>query len=302
MKDMKIRSYIIALLASIVVVSCSDDDTYVPAPVPADGCIAAYFDADNESDYILTPEELAENSSITLTVSRKVTDAAVSVPVVVEYKADAFEVPASVDFAAGEKTSKLVIKFPNIENYVNPYLELDGSDRFVASVLVSKWTSIASNVKMYLSQWSGGNVNGVSTYTGEIFWLEGLNKFRVDNFFNSGVDLLFTIVNEKFDISDKSTWNGYFLPTSNVDKDTWGDPYYILTDNSGKTAGWKVGDSDNAITLFSFYDPNSSYSYFNANGNTSTTYGGYAATYVSFEDGTENYYYFYFDWNAAAGN
>jgi hypothetical protein len=258
---------------------------------------------------------LAENSSITLTVSRKVTDAAVSVPVVVEYKADAFEVPASVDFAAGEKTSKLVIKFPNIEkyttsklsirladDYVNPYLELDGSDRFVASVLVSKWTSIASNVKMYLSQWSGGNVNGVSTYTGEIFWLEGLNKFRVDNFFNSGVDLLFTIVNEKFDISDKSTWNGYFLPTSNVDKDTWGDPYYILTDNSGKTAGWKVGDSDNAITLFSFYDPNSSYSYFNANGNTSTTYGGYAATYVSFEDGTENYYYFYFDWNAAAGN
>ena len=301
---MKIKSYILALLACTAFVGCDNDDEYTPAEKPASDCMTVYFDASNVTDYILTPEEVASSPSVTLTVSRENTDKAATIPVIVEYKADVFDIPTSVSFEQGAATANLVVSFPNIESfktsefsirlgddYVNPYVQVNGSDKFHASILVSQWTPIFSDVNAFIGDYYGNTASGTSAYKNTVYWLEGLNKFCIKNFLNTGIDLQFSIVNDKFDVNDRSTWTGAFNPLNNMDTSSWGSPYYILADNEGNTLEWTIAEGDSkGITTFALYDPTNT-SYAGADLTTATGCYIWGNVYNYFSDGTGGWYY-----------
>jgi hypothetical protein len=115
------NKYFLALLTGgLMFVSCSDEIEREPSPVVDPDCLGAYFvpgegfDATNNSYYYeLEPEN---ETKVTLMVGREKTDAAATVPlVVITNTEDVFEIPASVEFAAGQKEAPVIISFPNAE-------------------------------------------------------------------------------------------------------------------------------------------------------------------------------------------
>lgn len=140
MKNIKYILFTAAAGLCLTLASCSEDK-YEPGPEPANDCMEAYFLSSNSSEYILG----SESTSVTLEVGRLKADNAASIPVIVEAKDEAFKVPSTVEFQAGEATAELTVTFEGIEiqkekkftirladEYVNPYTVHDGSDVFSA--------------------------------------------------------------------------------------------------------------------------------------------------------------------------
>ena len=129
MKNIKYILFTAAAGLCLTLASCSEDK-YEPGPEPANDCMEAYFLSSNSSEYILG----SESTSVTLEVGRLKADNAASIPVIVEAKDEAFKVPSTVEFQAGEATAELTVTFEGIEiqkekkftirladEYVNPY-------------------------------------------------------------------------------------------------------------------------------------------------------------------------------------
>ena len=89
--------------------ACSDSVERDPSPTVSPDCVGAYFSETNTYNYELDPAI----TSITLTVGRDKSDAAVTVPVKVLSNSDnIFVIPESVSFAAGESETTLEVTFP----------------------------------------------------------------------------------------------------------------------------------------------------------------------------------------------
>lgn len=109
MKNIKFFRYLgLAISAGLLLgfSSCSDDDDYAPGNPAPDNCMGVYFAAGNAAEFILTPDQ----ETVNVKVCRKVAAEAASVPVKVEYTdTTAIQVPATVEFAQGEKEATLTI-------------------------------------------------------------------------------------------------------------------------------------------------------------------------------------------------
>ena len=162
MKNIKFFRYLgLAISAGLLlgVSSCSDDDDYAPGNPAPDNCMGVYFDAGNAAEFILTPDQ----ETVDVKVCSKVAAEAASVPVKVEYTdTAAIQVPATVEFAQGEKEATLTISVKGLtpkkkfgfkidvdEAYADPYTKQDGSTVLQSSVLVSQWTKVLENVQFY---------------------------------------------------------------------------------------------------------------------------------------------------------
>ena len=159
---------------------------------------------------------------------RKVTTEAASVPVTVISSDAIFKIPATVDFAAGEETAELTILFPDMEvgkkyrfeiavtdrKLADPYLEYEnGATHFAAVVNIESWELMA-HASFYFED------SRFDVFEADIYQATGTNKYKIENFLNSGKDLVYTLedgnVVPQGDLLDDSYWylydNDDYLP------------------------------------------------------------------------------------------
>lgn len=205
-KYIKISLFVIALS----LLGCSDYvDTEIESPIVDNAGVS--FANENATSYELQP---GENAFITLKVKRSQGGSAIDVPIqVVTNTDDAFIVPASVSFAAGETSKDLVVRMSPTapagtplklqiafdENYVNPYLASYGD--YSGEVLLLNW--IKYSVGTYTAAFFG------SSWEQELFQAEGTNRFRFFDLYAEGYH--YTFLWEKGETAIE------FLETPNAD-------------------------------------------------------------------------------------
>ena len=305
------KNIILTMSAALLCISLSGckEDSYQPGPETAAGTISAYFTSGNEANVIITPEEYAESNVLSLTVRRKIADAAASVPVVITYKDDKFDVPATVDFAAGEAETTLDITMNDLElkkkyaysirlddSYVDHYSICDGSDVFTGSVLISRWLKVVEDGMFYY-----GDKVFPSTYS-DIYWLDGQDNFYIENFLGSRINLGFRIKHldkngtDVFSPGDTTTWNGIFEPTDHYLNDPTGGSYWWLMSDvtNEEYAYWTPEGSDLGVNYINFYrDDANEYAMIYIAGKKEDdkdwSYGGWLTPYIYFSDGSSSY-------------
>ncbi len=327
MKKMIIDKSICAASAALLLAaaSCSKDTGYAPGPETPDGCIAAYFSASNESSIIISPEDYAASNVITLEVAREVSDASVSVPIEVLYKSSEIEIPATVEFLSGESRATVDIRLNGLQEkveyafsikladgYADHYTALDGSDVFNGSVLIARWTKVVEDATFYFI-----NEYFPTTYS-DIYHLDGFNRFYIDDFLGSGIDLGFSIKSYDeangtfipFSATDKKTWTGKFEPLDHYLNDPDGSSWWwLMSDVTNYAyACWKPEGFNSYINYINFYDSDSTtYAWIDMNGST-TEMTGYLCSYTylsPYESPAEDfdnytcpgYLYVYMYWN-----
>lgn len=287
--DNNILKYLsMATLALVMAAACDDDSGYEPGPATASDTISAYFASSNESSYTFTPEEYAASDGIDLTVSRLKADAAATVPITVVSADDVFDIPSSVSFAAGEASATIRVTYSGLatgtdysfiirlaDEYTDHYAQLDGSPVFTATVMIANWKKVVEDALFYDS-------DGYfpKTYS-DIYVLEGQNKFYIEDFLGTGVNLGFTLSGGEFSYNDKATWSGYFQLTDHyVESVSDGYLYWYLLDDDGAYAKW-----DDTVADYYIYGGTTS-SLFNPVDmlGSETSYAGYLYGYIDYAD------------------
>lgn len=244
--------------------------------------MGVYFAAGNAAEFILTPDQ----ETVNVKVCRKVAAEAASVPVKVEYTdTTAIQVPATVEFAQGEKEATLTISVKGLtpkkkfgfkidvdEAYADPYTKQDGSTVLQSAVLVSQWTKVLENVQFYYAGFTDLPV----TYS-DIYQLEGVNQFYITNMLGSGADLYFKI-NGTFNADNLADCSGELVSEEGkgaaiYDHQTYKENYIVAGVDSSTGDylwNWTVGD----VNINSFM-----------------WYGGYGYSTYSYIDFTKKYIY-----------
>lgn len=254
--------------------SCSDDE-YQRGEEPVPYNMTAYFSSKNQAEYVFTPEDLAVTSTLQLEVKRLQSDDAASVPVIVVEKDDVFKIPATVDFKAGESTATLNVEYDGIEEqklcklsirldekYIDPYKKIDGSNLYATSVYVSRWRQISKNVGFWFEN-INDTYNKKFFHSANLYQLEGQNRFRFEDYLGSGIDMQFSIIPTKsnitFSATDPNTWQGRLEPKSNyMDggqvalNGVYYNCWWFMKD--GETfASWKLPVFDVTVNYINFF-------------------------------------------------
>ena len=313
---MKTKAFLCAAAAglALLAVSCDKGDGYEKGLETPDGCMAAYFTSSNESSIIMTPEEYAESDILTLNVERAVSDAAASVPIEVVIGNDKIEVPSTVEFQAGEATSSIDIKLNNLEEkveysftikiadeYVDHYTIRDGSDVYTGNIIIAKWMKVVDGGAFRFKK------DYFPTTYSDIYHLDGFNRFYIENFLGSGIDLGFSIKSHNgskfipFSDTDKSTWKGMFQPLDHYMNDPNGYSYWWLMSDviNFEYAGWTPEGYSLGINYINFYmSDDTTYAYIDMNGyGSNNTDNGYLCSYTYLSDDSEpGYIYVYMYW------
>lgn len=295
----------------------SDDDNYQPAEKVAADNLGAYFASSNEADAIITPEEYASHPTVDLVVKRKNKKGAATIDVTVDQADPEFEIPSNVDFKDGDSTAILSVGCKNMEqnkNYklsihlqesaTNPYEKVDGSYKFNYSLLIARWVKVVEQGRFSCSD------SRLPQVYSDIYQLEGQNKFRIENFLGSGLDLSFYIIPQDkggtwtasaFSATDRTTWSGIFMPLDHYLNDPDGyDYWWLMGDGESDYASWTPVGSDLGVSYVNFYKDTTSdnYASIDMNGST-TTYAGFLIPYIYFSDGSESgYQYIYMNWDS----
>ncbi len=161
---MKIKNIFLSLAAAtMLLTACGNDDLELgdsTTPKVEASCPAVEFSAANKTTLEVDPSD----PTVSFTVVRKATDAA-SYPIKVVEGADNFNIPTSVDFAAGEtekdinvsvkesaaQGTPLALELTFDEANLNPYTT--GIKDFVANVTVIKWEAAGTGY------WMGNIIN-----------------------------------------------------------------------------------------------------------------------------------------------
>lgn len=277
MKDMmKINTffYMAVICLGLGLSSCSDDE-YQRGEEPVPYNMTAYFSANNKAEYIFTPEDVAESSTLQLEVKRLQSDDAASIPVIVVDKDDIFKIPVTVEFEAGESTATLNVEYAGIEekklckfsirldeNFIDPYKKVEGSDVYAASVFVSNWRQISKNVQFWFTN-INDKYNSKIFHNANFYQLEGQNRFRFEDYLGSGIDMQFSIVPTKanitFSATDPNTWQGRLEPLSNyMDggqvalNGVYYNCWWFMKDASS-FASWKLPVLDVTVNYVNFF-------------------------------------------------
>ncbi len=238
------------------VVACDNNDEDWAAGPAVKGTVSVYFSSENETAIISTPEEFATDPTFTLTLKRSDATGSLTVPIEVETNEGNFQVPNQAEFAEGVAETSLTINFGQIESfktcalklrvseeYANPYAQQDGLDYYDGTVLVSQWTKIVENASFAFSSL-------YPVVQSPIYHLEGVNRFRIENFLGSSYDLVFRLEGAKVQADDPATWEGELYPLSNAEWDEYG--YWWLLNNAGDDyATWEI--SGQPIAYIEFY-------------------------------------------------
>lgn len=308
---MKLLSLLTIAAALPLFAACSSDDDYAAGPEPATDTQLVHFSSTNDNEVLITD---GTETGTDVTLCRKDSVGELTVPINVDYSVGNFVIPESVTFADGDTTATLHISFDGYvagtkaqisvpDAYTNPYVQLDGSIKFTLKLV--KLNHIAN-----ISYYSGTRFENA---TSELYAYDGQNKFVWKNFFDSGLDVAFTVSTDNstgsYDADDLTKLNGEFIPLSNYSAYNTGtnDGYY-LTDgiDTGVYPTWTpTGKTEEVTSFFYWAYSGGIYNYVDFSTDSSNRgYGYFWAAYVTYGEsgsGYENIYYFinYLDDTAA---
>lgn len=282
--------WVLAMALGISACDDKNDSDYVPGAPTPENSMQVYFDATNAGDFIVAPE----NESVDITVSRGNTTEAAEVPIICKQKADELTIPSSVKFEAGQKTATLTIELGQLEEdkqynfslaideaYADHYAKLDGATSYSGYVVETTWKTYINNVMM---TWTVGDVQ--QTWNTEIERLGTLNRYRIRNFVDSGLDFTFTIGG----VADTGTSGDYKMePYDNYynANDGTADCFYLYDSAKGEYPNWTVGNKTiSYLFIMRSYTGAGDYTYISL----SKGYGMIGTYYVDYTDGTSDYY------------
>lgn len=271
--------------------ACDDknDSNYeAGTPTPA-GSMQVYFDASNASDFITAP---GESSPIEITVSRKDTVNAAEVPIVCLHAASGLTIPSTVKFEPKQKTATLTIGLGTLEEnkkydfslaigeeYADHYAILKGSSTYSGYVMEASWDTYVQNVTM---TWTVGG--STQTWNQTIERLGTTNRYRIRNFVDSGLDMIFTVGGDAVGMSGYQKIEPYTNYEDWVDGDV---NCFVLYDTANdREPEWTVGDKTvNSLYIMRSYGSDT-YSYISFE----KGYGMFGTYYTSYSDGTSDSY------------
>ncbi len=247
MKMLKKYAFLMALAAvSFGFSACTEDVDYTPAPATDPNCMEVYFDINNNASYSFDVDADVASVVIPVNVLRTKTDAAVSLPLIVEQASTMFNAPEAIDFAAGQSsttfnitmnaaelgTHSVKISLGDNPAYVNPY-STDGVPVYSAMVEFFKWEKVCDAV--FTSALTG------ATRTPVLEKKAGSNIYRLTDLYAPGFPFEFEL---------------------GADGQS-----YTLTENMiiGTMSGYPVflpGIVSGGIPVIGAFDGNVSYSYF----------------------------------------
>lgn len=237
--------------------ACSDDNdyTYIPGEKPAENCPEVYFDASNPAETMFTPQESAR---IVLTLGRRVAEGALTVPVTVVSKGEGLTIPENVTFAEGEDHTELVIDASGVaagvpqsftlaipEEYVNHYAQTPGSSTYAGKAICAEWKLISDNVTFEFE-------TRYQPMTGSLYELEGIGRYMIPNFLNTGLDLLFTMENSKSDGAYR-TIDPYKNADIYMDTDAGYSYWYFYDSDNDEWPLYVIEEGTPAITYMEFF-------------------------------------------------
>ena len=259
------KKYIIHMALSAMMLplaaGCSDNDDWTPGPQDTDTGVDAYFPVTSKTSYIFDSEGKAEEMNAQITIVRKNTGEAASIPVGFSSEREGFSAPATADFAAGEATTTLTVNCAGIEkgeevaftlslpdNQTDIYGE--GLHALTCKVIKSEWKLIADNVR-YIYSYSDYSMMYPNTYS-KMYHLDGTTMFKLEDFFGSGLSVNFNCA---------STAATAFLPLNNAMFGVAPDGYeglecwYLYNEEEQTYPVWTPGDADGypAINDVLFY-------------------------------------------------
>ncbi len=252
----RILNFTSLLLIILCTAACDDknDDNYEAGPsTPAD-CMGVYFDNTNPQGTLLVSEE---QQSIDITLSRKVTDVAASVPIVCSSKAEGIMVPATAEFQAGEAATSITISLANMpvlrvsnftlaidERYADHYAVVEGATTYEGSVLKAAWQAVSSNVVFTLN-YKGQDVEISSS----LERLGETDRYRIRNFLGSSMDMYFKVKEASsvagynkiepyanYEAYEGTEANAFYLIDGNAETEDDRYPAWTLTD--GTVVNW----------------------------------------------------------------
>ena len=160
--------------------------------------------------------------------------------------------------------------------------------------------------------------NEFGSTNSDIYWLEGQNRFRIENWLGSGIDLQFSIVAQDkedssvytadaFDPDDRSTWHGAFQPYSNYLNDPdGGDFWYLMknVENEDYAAWYPDGEDKTGISFVNFWLDTTSEDYSSVDmRGSSSSFALYLIPYIYYTNGDQSgYTYLYGYWNSMLEN
>lgn len=265
--------------------ACDDDNDWEPGEAENADSPAVYFSKDNASTF----EFETDNHKFDLTIKRLKTSDAITVPLKSTVGNENIIIPSSVTFAAGQEEAVITVDCTNIpvkevfdikieipEEYCTKYAQ--GFDVYSGTVAIVEWVVLDPNFK-YTYYDSSNNKVYNPTY-GELQMLEGMNKYRLTNFMNSGKNFTFALDATQSGCS--STYIGvkpldnYVYDISNGSYGCW----YFHDDTNDIYPSWTMADGE---PVYYFYAYGVGYSYFNLN----DSYGCFSAYFVPDENQDE---------------
>lgn len=183
----------VAALACVTMVSCSDDDDYMPGPAEDPSCYGVYFPAQDTS-FELDP---AEPTSLTFKAARTNDADEITVPVSINMGGDVFTV-SEINFAEGQTETTFTVSFPKAEVGVTYKFDMSIDDpryaKVYGSVNSGLWFSVTRvkwNVLGTGDYYYYGAISGVD----EGLTLEqrdGTTQYRIQNW-GYGVTFFFFV-------------------------------------------------------------------------------------------------------------
>lgn len=253
MKTFLLKSRYILLAASLSATMAACDETtldYEPGDLVSSDCMNVFFSPDNENHFIFSSDELGDDYSVSLKLSRVKTDNAADVPVIVEMAAECFSIEQTAHFDAGETDTEIKVSFQGIpkstaqkmflripDEYVNMYAQQEGVGRYSGEVLLAEWRKIVKDAEIY-----GYGSSGVD-YVADIYWLPGANRFRFMNWMESGLNVTFRLIGTAFDPDNTTTWHGSLYPLDNYEERDYNDDgslyrWFLYDDDNGQRPRW----------------------------------------------------------------
>lgn len=296
---LKASLYLMAASAIAALSSCSNDSdySYVPGEVVSPDCPAVYFAASNPVESIFSPDEEA---GIVIKVGRIRTTGELTVPILASDVAEGIKVPSSVTFADGEAEAQLIVDASGIpagsiasytvafpSEYINPYAKTPGIGSFTGRIACAEWKLWADNVEFTFE-------DRYDPIYGQIYELQGVGKYYIPNFLNTGLDLYFTMENSK---SNGAFWtiDPYRNADVYYDADYEYTHWYLYDEANDDFPIFNIQPGADAIEYMEFFGIDTSSNYYYTYICPNDNYGVFSGLFY-YEDGSSDYNDVTFTW------
>lgn len=203
-------------MAAFMATSCSQEKTYDEDWAPGEVSTAPGIFFLSQTSLISIDKDVSTTYDIP--VGRMTAGEELTVPLVVNCDDANLVVPTSVTFESGKDTSAITIDVTDLQlkkqtplsitfpaEYINPYAA--GGSVLEANVVASGWEKINNGEGVVFSyvDWSYNPYPSIDPLTLQMYHLGGTDRYRIENFMNSGMDFTFDLTPSPY-----PAWQGYY--------------------------------------------------------------------------------------------